>query len=128
VSLVNHRRLQDAQRLADVVEDVLEVTARTEILCHEDASILFCAANAELQTSGGRIDEALTWLRTLRQSLAQGFLAGQKDSAAILFWPVAEAEALALRLSGREKEAADLLSQVAIEAAQIAGFPIRRAA
>jgi 2-polyprenyl-3-methyl-5-hydroxy-6-metoxy-1,4-benzoquinol methylase len=128
VPLVNHRQLQDAQRLADVVNDVVQATARMEILSHEDASILFCAANAELQTCDGRINEALTWLRTLRQSLVQGFLAGQKDSAAILFWPVAEAEALALRLSGREKEAADLLSQVAKEAAQIAGFPIRRAA
>jgi hypothetical protein len=126
VSLVNHGDLPSARRFTDVIDQIRQVIARMELLNHEDASILYCAAVLELQTPDGRFEEAVTWLRALRSSLFQSFLVGQTESARILFWSAVEAEALGLRLCNSSKEASRLLEQVIAQTARIDGFPTRR--
>ena len=126
--LVNGGALEDARLLKNVIQGPWEAVGRMEVLGHEDASILFCAATLELQTPGGQVAEAITWLQALRRNLIHAFLAGQTLSTAVLFWPVVDAEALALRMWRTEQEAVELVEHVVMQVSQIADFPVRPAA
>jgi len=107
VSLVNAARLDDADRLADVIMQVearaaLPGTLRTD----DEFDVLFCAAVRELQRpEAAAAARALELLRQLRAACAAADAAGLAGSAASLIAPARDAELLALDVLGRKVEA-----------------------
>lgn len=129
VAFVNHGRLEEARELPCAITDIWKAADRMEIISHDDASVLFCGAALELQTPvQGRVEDAMTWLRTLRRCLLKAFQAGRTDQVSDLFWPAVDAEALGLRLRGREREATELITRTVRQTANIPGFPARQIA
>jgi hypothetical protein len=104
VSLVNSARLDDADRMADVVA---QVGARAALpaaeLADDELDVLFCGAMLELQRPKPAAERALNLLRQLRGACTSA--AHRAGSAELLLVPARNAEILALNLLGRKQEA-----------------------
>jgi hypothetical protein len=106
VSLVNSARLDDADRVADVVAQVKARSILPDVILTDgELDVLFCGAMRELQ----RPKAAAHALKLLRQLLAAcADAADRPGSATTLVGPARNAELLALDLLGRKEEAETL--------------------
>jgi hypothetical protein len=114
VSLINSTRLEEADRLADVVSEVEARASQPGVLLADDEfDVLFCAGLRELQrpqrtaneAATGPAERALEVLRILREASEIAVVAGRAGSALTLVAPARKAEILALMLLGRTSEA-----------------------
>jgi SAM-dependent methyltransferase len=106
VSLVNATRLEQADRLADVVGEVeVRATLPDVPLADDELDVLYCAAVRELQRCSGGADRALDLLRKLRVACHAARALGRTGSAVTLMAPARDAETLALNVLGRQQEA-----------------------
>ena len=105
VSLVNAARLDDADRLADVVAAV-EVRSKVPgmVLADDELDVLFCAAAREMQRPEGAADRALDLIRLLGNACDTARAAGRSGSAITLLVPMRDVEILALKALGRSEE------------------------
>ncbi|WP_428485179.1 methyltransferase domain-containing protein [Rhodopila sp.] len=106
VSLINAAQLDEADRLADVVQAVeARATVPGILLADDELDALFCAAVRELQRREGGAARALDLLRQLRAACDRACAAGRGGSAVSLMPLARDREILALKVLGRKQEA-----------------------
>jgi SAM-dependent methyltransferase len=99
VGLVNGGHLA-AAGLAEVAEAPMARAIAGAPLPDDELDALYCRATLELQREGGDPAAALPFLRAGRAAAEAGMAAGATGSARGLFWPLLDAEILALRMLG----------------------------
>jgi len=126
VTLVNRGALDEARRIDAAMPAGWNDISDTAPTQHAEASVIYCRAVMELQLTDGRRGDALEWLRALRDALLRDYAAGHAATAKLLYWPVVEAEALGLRLTGEKGSAAAFVRKAMVRVARLTGFPPRR--
>jgi hypothetical protein len=109
VSLINAARLEEADRLADVVTAVeARSTVPGKFLGDDELDVLFCAAGRELQRREGGAERALVLLQQLRSACDAACAAGRARSAARLGALARSREIIALKVLAPKAEGQDL--------------------
>jgi SAM-dependent methyltransferase len=113
VGLVNGGHLAAAASLSGVAEPPMARARAGALLTDDELDALYCRATLELQRRGGDPAAALPFLRAGRAAVEAGLAAGATGSALGLFWPLLDAEILALRKLGARTALRELEHSVA---------------